>query len=449
MTMEDSAVLKTQLPPPVPSASTTMPSFQMAPSFRLVGLYLSTGITIFIVLCLLLAVYSSELKGEFFQGRLLGLTHLTVLGWVSMVIFGALFQLVPVVFEAPLFSEPLAFIQYALFLPGLLGMVLSFWNFKLGIPLLVSAALTASGFLLFIINVGVTLARAKSRSLTGLFIGTGLFYLALTATLGFLLALNLAYPYIVRRDHLDLLKIHAHWGLAGWIGMIIMGVALKLIPMFSLAHGFSTTPAKWAYGLFNAGLLGLALGWWINPEGWIVKIGGALLALGVAFYLYQVYFIHRSRLRRMPDVGMRYSLLAFSLLSVAAGIGLGLLFFNFQDGWRDGAVLTYASVLLLGAFSLLIVGQLYKIVPFLVWFHTYSSQVGLKPVPLLKDLYSEKVGNRQFWLMSVSLPFLWAGIFFNQDSLRLAGSIGLVLSAVFFGWNMFNLFRRGFSHGNS
>ncbi len=446
--MEGAAVLKPPPPTPEPSSPPAMPSFQMAPSFRLVGLYLGTGITAFLALCALLVVCSPGLKGEFFQGRLLALTHLTVLGWVSMVIFGALFQLVPVVFEAPLYSERLAFAQYALFLPGLLGMVLSFWNFKLGVPLLASVSLTALAFLLFIVNLGVTLARAKSRSLTGLFIGTGLFYLALTATLGFFLALNLGFPYIVRRDHLDLLKIHAHWGMAGWVGMVIMGVALKLLPMFSLAHGFSTTPAKWAYGFSNAGLIGLALGWWTNPGGGVLKAGGVLLGLGAACYLYQVRLIHRSRLRRMPDLGMRYSIPAFSLVLVAAGLGLGLLFLNPREGWRDGAILTYVSVLLLGAFTFLIVGQLYKIVPFLVWFHTFSSQVGLKPVPLLKDLYDEKLGSRQFWLMSAGLPLLWADIFFNQEALRLAGSLGLALSAALFGWNMVHLFRWRFSHGD-
>lgn len=446
--MAQAALLPTQ-PPPVTAAPAVpaMPSFQMAPSFRLVGLYLGTGIAAFLALCALLVFYSSGLQGEFFQGRILALTHLTVLGWVSMVIFGALFQMVPVVFEARLYSEKSAFLQYALFLPGLLGMVASFWNFKLGDTLLVSAGLVAAAFFLFIANVGVTLVKAKSRSLSGLFIATGLFYLTLTATLGFLLALNLAHPYIVRRDHLDLLNIHAHWGMAGWVGMIIMGVALKLIPMFSLAHGFSTNPAKWAYGFFNAGLWALALGWWTDPQGWVVKAGGVLLACGIACYLQQVRIIHGSRLRRMPDLGMRFSLLAFSLVSVAAGLGLGLLFLNFQDGLRDGAVLAYVSVILLGAFSLLIVGQLYKIVPFLVWFHTFSSQVGLKPVPLLKDLYDEKTGSRQFWLMSLSLPLLWAGIFFNQEPLRLAGSLGLALSAALFGWNMAHLFRWRFTHG--
>lgn len=446
--MQGAAISQTQLGPTASTSSAqATPSFQMAPSFRLVGLYLGTGITAFLALCLLLALYSADLQGAFFQGRILALTHLTVLGWVSMVIFGALFQMVPVVFETRLHSEKLAFLQYALFLPGLLGMVVSFWNFKLGDNLLVSAALTAAAFFLFIVNVGTTLIRSQARSLSGLFIATGLFYLSLTATLGFLLALNLTHPYIVRRDHLDLLKIHAHWGMAGWVGMIIMGVALKLIPMFSLAHGFQTKPAKWAYGLFNTGLLTLALGWWTGPQGWAVKTGGALLACGATCFLYQIKLIHGARLRRTPDLGMRYSLLAFSLVAVAAGLGLGLIFFNFQDGLRDGAVLTYVSVVLLGAFSLLIMGQLYKIVPFLVWFHTFSSQVGLKPVPLLKDLYDEKIGSRQFWLMSLSLPFLWVGIFFNRESLRLTGALGLALSTVLFGWNMVHLFRWRFTHG--
>jgi hypothetical protein len=93
--------------------------------------------------------------------------------------------------------------------------------------------------------------------------------------------------------------------------------------------------------------------------------------------------------------------------------------------------------------------MLYKIIPFLVWFHTFAGKVGLKPVPLLKDLYSEKAGNSQFWLMIFALPVFWMGILLNQALLRQAGSLGLLLSALLFGWNMVRVFQWRFSHGNA
>ena len=434
----------TAKPPEVVSET----SLQMAPSFGLVGLYLATGILFFVAFCFLLFMSSGDIRGDFFQGKLLGLTHLAVLGWVSMVIFGALFQFIPVVFGTQLASERLAFLQYGLFVPGLLGMVVSFWFFKLGWPLLLSASLVVLSILVLIGNLLATLLKSKSRSLTGLFISTGLFYLTLTASLGFTLAVNLGFPFIVRRDHLDILKIHAHWGMAGWVGMILMGVALKLIPMFALSHSFSTKPAQWAYGFCNAGLAGLALGWWLNSNPILLGVSAIGLAAGVGCYLYQVHLMRRSRLRRLPDLGMKFSFTAFSFLALAVALGLGLRFLHLSDEWREGWVLTYVMAVVLGVFSMVIIGMLYKIVPFLVWFHTFASRVGSGPVPLLKDLFNEKVGKAQYWLMGFSLAVFWAGVLFGQEPLRWTGSLGLLLSALLFGWNMAFIFRWRFSHGN-
>ncbi|HEY5040007.1 MAG TPA: hypothetical protein VIJ93_13145, partial [bacterium] len=288
---------------------------------------------------------------------------------------------------------------------------------------------------------------SKGRSLTSLFIATGLFYLVLTALLGYTLAVNLAFPFIIRRDHLDILKIHAHWGMAGWVGMVIMGAALKLFPMFSLAHGFSTAPAKWAYGFCNAGLWGLALGWWLHSDS-LLLTAALGLATGTGCYLYQIHLMHRTRFRRILDPGLRFSFSSFFPLGLAAVLGLALRFPGLPEELRAGWILTYASVLILGVFSMIIIGMLYKIIPFLVWFHTFAGKVGLKPVPLLKDLYSEKAGNSQFWLMIFSLPIFWMGILLNLALLRQAGSLGLLLSALLFGWNMASVFRWRFSHGN-
>ncbi len=56
-------------------------------------------------------------------------------------------------------------------------------------------------------------------------------------------------------------------------------------------------------------------------------------------------------------------------------------------------------LIIFGYLSMLIVGQMYKIVPFLVWYHKYSSKVGLEKVPMLKEMFNEKYAEYGFYIM--------------------------------------------------
>jgi cbb3-type cytochrome oxidase subunit 1 len=421
-----------------------------SPSFGLVRIYFATAVVAFLTWCFLLALYASRIQGFHFQKLLLALTHVAVLGWVSMAIFGALFQLVPVVFETRLYSERLAWLQFWLHVPGLAGLALGFWRYQFGALFLISAAFLLLSLLLFVGNIAATMLRSKARSLTSLFVASGLFHLAVTAALGFALAVNLGFPYIVERDHLDFLKIHAHLGLGGWVLMVIMGVGLKLIPMFNLSHGFSEAPARAAFALVNGGLVGLALAWWLFPSDAAILIFAGVLAAGVLLFLVQLILIFRSRLRRRPDLGMKYSIGAFVYLFASVLIGMGLAARSQSESSdMEAAVLTYGLIILLGFFSSLIVGQMYKIVPFLVWFHRFSSKVGREPVPMLKDLVNEKLGRVQLWMMNATLLLVWIGTYWESSSLRLAGFVGLSICGVMFAYNLVHIYRFGVPRGHT
>ena len=52
---------------------------------------------------------------------------------------------------------------------------------------------------------------------------------------------------------------------------------------------------------------------------------------------------------------------------------------------------------LLGVVSFAIIGMFYKIIPFLVWYGSYSRQIGLRKVPSLADLYSPGLQAVGYW----------------------------------------------------
>ncbi|QKJ98531.1 MAG: hypothetical protein HND40_02605 [Ignavibacteriota bacterium] len=76
-----------------------------SPPFRIVSKYFVTAISSFVLLNLFLLLNHSYIVGHHFTPKILAITHIATLGWITMIIFGALFQLIPVVLEVKLFSE--------------------------------------------------------------------------------------------------------------------------------------------------------------------------------------------------------------------------------------------------------------------------------------------------------------------------------------------------------
>jgi hypothetical protein len=420
----------------------------MAPSFALVSRYFIASVVSFVVFCILLLANYYDIHGHHFQPKLLALTHIATLGWISMIIFGAMFQLIPVVLEVRLHSEKLAAVQFWLYCAGIIGLTWGFWTFSVGMHLTASGGLLTLAIFLFIYNVLRTMANVRKWDITGLFLLTAIVYLGLTALSGFVLAYNLGFPFIGRL-HLDYLKIHAHLGFIGWVVMVIMGVGLKLIPMFGLSHNFSRKPAVAAYVLTNIGLLGTTIEWTFTGPGWLLNIYIAVLAGGLAAFLVQIAAIMKNRLRKTLDAGMKHSAVAFGYCGVATAVGLILAFFEpAGEAVRESVVLAYGIVIIVGFFSTLIIGQMYKIVPFLVWFHTYSDRAGKEPVPMLRDLTSESVAMRQFWLLNAGILTIIGGTVFSQQYVQLAGFALLTLAALLFAYNIAAVFGTWRIEGN-
>jgi cbb3-type cytochrome oxidase subunit 1 len=421
---------------------------RMAPPFGMVIKYFVASILSFVILAGMLVVFGDAVQGHHFQPKLLAFTHIATLGWITMIIFGAMFQLVPVVLEVKLFSHRLGEIQFWMYLVGSIGLVVGFWTFNVGIHMTASALLVTGAMLLFIGNILATMAKVSQWNLTGLYLLAALVYLAATAVAGLLLTINLGYPFI-SRIHLDYLKIHAHIGFIGWVVMVIMGVGLKLIPMFSLSHGYSMLPAKIAFVLVNIGLMGVSIEWLLTGERWLLGTYVAILVAGLLSFLVQLGLVISHRMRRLFDLGMKFSIVAFAYFFASICFGAILAFGDVEEGeLKDALVLTYGAMIMLGFFSTLIIGQMYKIVPFLVWFHTFSDRVGKEQVPMLKDMVNERLGEIQFYLFTVGVFGVLLSLIFSQGTMLQISFDLVFVSSLLFLFNMSSIFYLKVRYGN-
>ncbi|HSQ66150.1 MAG TPA: hypothetical protein VLM85_23170, partial [Polyangiaceae bacterium] len=221
-----------------------------------------------------------------------------------------------------------------------------------------------------------------------------------------------------------LLAAHVHVAIVGWVMLVMVGVAHRLLPMFLISHGATERPGWVAVTCLAAGCALLAL-----PLGPKVRVaGGVVIAAGVVAFLVQVAMFHRHRRKRTLDPGLR--LASAGLLGLA--VALVLAPFALSRGLEDPRLLTeYVFLLVVGGISLFIAGHYYKIVPFLVWYHRFGSLVGKRPVPKVADLYSARLAQLNVLAFVAGVLAIAAGIslvsaqLVRVGALAFAGGVGL------------------------
>ena len=410
-----------------------------APPFKIVAKYFIAAIFSFVLLNLLLLIYFKEYSGFHFQPIILAITHIATLGWITMIIFGALFQLIPVVLEVKLYSEKLAEIQFWIFTIGIIGFVYSFLNFGNSEIMISSAGILNIAMLIFSYNSIATLLKVKKWNLTGYYLAAAIFYFFITAVVGLLLAINLFHPYI-NSNHLNYLNMHVHLAFIGWVAMVIMGVSFKLIPMFTLSHGYSLNSGKLAFTMINIGLLGLSIAMYNQNTNYIFYLFSILIAVGIFIFLFQIKLIFSKRLRKKNDVGLKFTVTAYIMLAIVTLLGLLISIIDYYS--ITNLTLIYGYLIVFGFVSFIIVGQMYKIVPFLVWYHKYSSKVGLEKVPLLKEMFNDKYAHIGFYLMLTALIGSIVSLAFNISALVFISFTIMFLSSIIFLFNMITIFRK-------
>ena len=409
-----------------------------APSPSLVVPHFVLGAIIWLLVCLLITLNPGAFTAHYFNPVVLSITHLTVLGWITMVIFGALYQLIPVVMEHRLYSETLGKISFYTLGSGAVLLSLSFWNSWFGFWMYLAASLLVISITLFTINILGTAYRSTIRNMARLFISTAVFWLFFTLLAGVALVIHLADPYIPV-SHLEVLKLHAHAGMVGWFLLLIIGVTSVLLPMFLVSHGNYKRALWFSYIGINGGLATGIFSLYFSLES-ALTVSIVLGVSGLVAYASFVFQVFRQRMKRKLDLGMQQSLLAFILLVVPVVlIVLTGIKQPFGGTLSLSLVMVYGSTLLIGFVSSLIQGQSYKTLPFIVWLKVYKHQVGKMDLPFPKELYSGKVAQAQIWIYSIGLAGFLTGLYLRNLILLTLGGSFLLVSAGFFAYNIFKI----------
>jgi hypothetical protein len=393
----------------------------------------SVAFTLAAVLCLLAA---DSFFGHYFQPRLLAITHIMALGWGTMVIFGALFQFLPVLLEVRLYSEKLAQISFLLLITGVALLAWSFWKFETGWTLQTASIIIIAAILLFGINVYATCKQTKEWNVAADFIITSVGWLLLTVIAGSLLAFNFSHLFLPK-SHLGYLGLHAHLGIIGWFLLLIIGVSSRLIPMFLLSPKPNTKTLSWSYYLINLGLINFIANelifnkWFLNPASILFILGG----LGT--YIFYIRNCYINRVRKLLDTGMKQSILAFLFLSLPLVLIILISFSKSDEEKILPFYIAYGFSIFFGFLSTLILGQTYKTLPFITWLAKSKESQTSKLMP--RDLFSERLAKFQFVFHVLGFLLLLPSILLKLKLFFLIGAVCFILSAIIFNINIFKI----------
>jgi hypothetical protein len=343
------------------------------------------------------------------------LVHIVAIGWLSLLMFGALFQFVPVLVARPIYSNSLPLPTLACLTAGLGALLLGFLQIAGKVTphfayFPAAAALLVLGFALALWNIGRTLWAARPLPLPARFVTVGLFSAGATATFGVIFALVLGgattYPHFLDVTAIGV-PLHAIAGLGGWLTFTAMGVSYRLLAMFMLAPELDGPSTR---GAFYAGTAALAVaiggGAAAICSGTSIQtilIIAALLGLAaLALYGRDILHVYRARKRRAIELNSRMAALALVNLADAAVLTLVLLGF-YKLNAPVGALVFLVSF---GWLSGLALAKLYKIVAFLTWLECYGPVLGKMATPRVQDLVVEPRAMRWFLLYFTSV---WAG----------------------------------------
>lgn len=389
---------------------------------RVVLPFYAAGALFFLLMSVLLFTAAGQLQGHYFQPHLLAALHAGTIGWGTMIIFGASYQLLPVLCETDLFSAPLAIVSFFFLFTGVLLLVGSFWFFTTGYWMIGGAGLLLIACILFLINVAMTGGWHFRERIAKWFMAAASAWLLFTALLGCCMAVNLWHPFF-SRSHLEWMKMHAHAGLAGWFLQMILGVSSKLLPMFLLSQSGRHKLMVWTWGLLNGGLLLYVLdGFFVGP-GLHQLVYAGIVAAAIALFIVFIYPVYKNRLRRKLDWPMRQSMTSwiFLLLSLP-----WLLLTYLINGYQYA--IGYMVFLLLGWISGLILGMTFKTLPFIVWNYHYKEVHGKEKLPMPRDLYSDRLLKLQYFSYLPSLLLISIALLLKIDWL-INAALGIWLLA--------------------
>ncbi|WP_263772278.1 hypothetical protein [Propionivibrio soli] len=374
----------------------------------------------------------------------LALTHLITVGFMLQVMLGALIQILPVVAGANI-GSPLrvAGLVHAAISVGTVFLVAAFFSYSPA-AFKVAALLFTVGIACFIVSALRAFSGVPTTSPTVGGLKLSLAGLTVTAALG--VGLTAALGWSLDWPLMQLADIHLGWGFVAWGTVLLAAVAYVVVPMFQITRPYPRVFERF-FAVATIGALAVwSISEWVDA-GAISLVLALVVVLAVACFAGVTLKVQRTSKRSRFDATQHlWRAAMLSALAACAVWGAGRFVPTVAE--RAEWPVLFGALVLAGGFMSVIVGMLYKIVPFLVWLHLQNLGQGRVVAPNMKKIISEAAMERQsaahvLACVLVALAALWPATFAYP-----AGA-SLVVANAWLLWNLtaaVRLYRSQVSH---
>ena len=350
------------------------------------------------------------------------ITHAITIGFLSFIMLGSMTQMLPVLAGAKMPKvELVTKSSYILMVVGVISMLLGLYTSNSVLNIVAFIGL-GGGFLIILTATALSLRTVSNFNATVKGISTSIVFAFLIVFMG----LYLLYSYIINdidSTHMIVANIHSVWAVFGFAVILIIGVAFQVLPMFYVAPKFKSFCKKRVVWLISIGLV-----IWLVLSAFYEEytlFGKLWIAMFVWAFATTVWLKLSKRRRPISDVTVWY------WRSASIFLTLGSFLWIFDEYFKHEYIVMVG--ILIGGFILsIIIGMLYKIVPFLVWFHLNA--MGYMSIPTINEMINKNVARVQFVLFIASLiGFIFS---FYMPYLLNISAISFIISMVLLEYNV-------------
>ncbi len=340
---------------------------------------------------------------------ILALVHIVTVGFLLPVMWGALYQMLPVVVGVTAARMRLAYATLACAVGGALALIASFaW------PTLqrfnAAASMWALATVLFLASALPAFRRTAASTPTTWGIRLAIIGLVCVVAVGIQLALTRS-GLLVTRDYMALRVAHMGAGTLLWVGGLIAAVSWQVLSMFYLVPAPNAWLTRGVLGASAIGVVAVVLSFAVPMRVDLLLL--LFIPCAAALWLAQpgwVAFALSKRKRKRKDATLWFWWLAVVMAPAALVLTIVSRFID-----SDRMPLALGVIVAWGWAGATVVGMLTRIIPFLVWLHWCSPHVGQRPVPAMRDLVTESQVKVAFGLHVTVLIISLASVATQSD----------------------------------
>ena len=337
----------------------------------------------------------------------IAITHAITIGFFGFIMLGAMTQMLPVLAGVKIKNvQNVTRYSHLALIVGLLSLILGFYTTQVYFYTLALFGL-GGGFLVLIFFIGLAIKDVTNYTPTVKNMAISLFFAFVSVLIGIFLLAEYA-SGSMSQWHEILANIHSVWAIFGFAGILLIGVSFQILPMFYVAPAFKNFCLSKVAKIIGVGLLlWLVLNFFFDSYAYIAKVWIALFFWAFAT---TAWLKLNQRKRKTSDITIWYWRMASLFLT------LGSFFWIFDEYFGSKYTVLVGLFFGLGFIMSIMMGMLYKIVPFLVWFHLNGA--GYMTIPTMNEMIDKKLTKLQFFLFYISLlGFVFS--FFNPLALWL------------------------------